>query len=56
MDKEIEVQRESLFMHENFRSIELFKLIDHDNKGYITADDLRNLAQHYNLDFLSAED
>ncbi len=44
MEKDIEIQRECLFCHENFSTIDAFKAIDADKKGYITADDLDNFA------------
>jgi len=40
MDKEIEIQRESLYSHEQFDPNELFGLIDTNNDGLIDANDL----------------
>jgi len=42
MEKDIEIQRECLFSHENFSAIDTFKMIDKDGKGYITIQDLQD--------------
>ena len=55
MEKDVEIQRESLFSHENFSAIDAFKMIDHDNKGYITVDDLENISQRFNIDLISTQ-
>lgn len=36
MDKEVEMQRESLFSYEAFNTIEAFKLLDENNNGEIS--------------------
>lgn len=55
MEKDIEIQRECLFSHENFSTFDAFKVIDAQGKGYITAEDLDNVAQQFSLDFISAD-
>jgi len=42
LDKEVEIQKEMLFSHSAFNTIEAFKFLDKEEKGYITADDISN--------------
>lgn len=51
MDKDVEIQRESLFCHEHFSPIALFRLIDENNSGYIDGETLQTFAEAHNLDF-----
>mmetsp|Transcript_42153 Transcript_42153/g.40389 ORF Transcript_42153/g.40389 Transcript_42153/m.40389 type:complete len:99 (-) Transcript_42153:231-527(-) len=55
MEKDVEIQRESLFSHENFSAIDAFKLIDQDNKGFVTVEDMENVAQRFNIDLISTQ-
>lgn len=45
MEKDVEIQRECLFSHENFSGIEAFKMIDGEGKGYVTVEDLEKMAE-----------
>ena len=49
LDKEIEIQKESLFSYEDFNTIEAFKILDPENKGYITLDDLNSVLTDKNI-------
>ena len=49
MDKEIEIQKESLFSHEKFNTIDAFKVFDQDNKGYVTQKDIEDISINENL-------
>ena len=55
MEKDIEIQRECLFSHENFSAIDTFKLFDKDSKGYINEQDLKDFEATYDIEFLSPE-
>ena len=55
MEKDVEIQRECLFSHENFSAIEAFKQIDQDNKGYVTVEDLEVMGNKYNIELISAQ-
>jgi hypothetical protein len=52
MEKDIEIQRECLFSHENFSAIDTFKFFDQDNKGYITEADLENVQETHQINFI----
>lgn len=40
LDKEVEIQKEMLFSHSQFNTIEAFKYLDKEEKGVITAEDV----------------
>jgi hypothetical protein len=40
LDKEVEIQKEILFSNIHYNSLDAFKLLDKDNKGFISADDI----------------
>ena len=58
LDKEVEIQRESLFSYEAFNTIDAFKMFDQGNKGYITDDDIREVCinQGIKIDWLEEPD
>lgn len=56
MDKEIEIQRECLFAHEHFNAMDMFKLLDQEKKGYITIQDLDDIAHKHSLDFYHTDE
>jgi len=42
LDKELEIQKEGLCMNENFNILDIFKMFDKNNQGFISQEDFEN--------------